>query len=260
MSQSTDRYFEPEHITKVETYRGWDTDRVARHQGRQRIEAVEEAELNYPAPLKLRAYERQKPDGSLEFGFPAFEARSDRRDTEIETPNLVVEAHDAESRRRVEELAMARERQLVERHRALRERQRQTTEHFERLGSVPILNRRAEVLSHAQEEEPPRRRKSDLLYRGERDRYRNVPSRQLPSRQLPSDRLEGGHDLRPSTEKAGHEIKLTGARSGDEFGRGHQGNADEFFEEFDEVDKLVLQWTQLDSRQLINLKHQALFT
>jgi hypothetical protein len=53
---------------------------------------------------------------------------------------------------------------------------------------------------------------------------------------------------------------LTGARSGDEFGRGHQGNADEFFEEFDEVDKLVLQWTQLDSRQLINLKHQALFT
>jgi hypothetical protein len=40
-------------------------------------------------------------------------------------------------------------------------------------------------------------------------------------------------------------------------------NSDVSFEdpdELDEVDKLILQWTQLDSHQLINLKRQALFT
>jgi hypothetical protein len=31
-------------------------------------------------------------------------------------------------------------------------------------------------------------------------------------------------------------------------------------DQLDEVDKLVLQWTQLDSHQLINQKRQALFT
>jgi hypothetical protein len=34
----------------------------------------------------------------------------------------------------------------------------------------------------------------------------------------------------------------------------------EELDELDEVDKLVLRWTQLDSHQLINLKRQALFT
>ena len=116
--------------------------------------------------------------------------------------------------------------------------------------SVFVMDRGAEVLRYAQEEESRRRRENGLPYREERDWRRRVPRRDAP-------------DVIPAPEITRRGRMLTMEHINDEPVPRKRRNSDMSVEEpdqLDEVDKLVLQWTQLDSHQLINLKRQALFT
>ena len=201
MNHSPVRIFEPERSTEHERDRRRDAERLARQEARRRREAEErrrtaeeEAERVHRAAVRERERRRQVEDMTQRIGRVAINERENRREAEEEARHLAAEAQDAEARARQAEYALARERQLAERERAVRDRQRRAdmedraeadalsnrrrSVHVVQRDLPLVVDRGAEVLRRAQEEERRRRENDELLYQMERERQRGLPRRQ----------------------------------------------------------------------------------
>jgi hypothetical protein len=201
MNHPPGRAYEPERVIERERDRRRNADRLARQEARRRREAEEEAErvrLEAErvrlAAIRERERRRRAQEITQQMERMAINEREKRGEAEEEARRLAAEAADAEARARQAEAALLLERRLAERERADRERQRQAeiedraeadawgrrrrSVHIQQDLS-PLGDRGAEVLRQAQAQEAERRRReSDILYRMERNRYRDVPRRQ----------------------------------------------------------------------------------